>query len=167
MVDRLEPFIQRFRLVVGGPVIFGKTVPWRKEYLADNVNELYSDEQFAYYSKDTTGFSEQFYKIEPQPQDLIAEKNTNDAFAMANLNEILAERGVRYVVVTGVFTDGCILASVVGGFSKGYSLVVLKDLVETTDVKTRQIIQRHLLEYTFPYLFSRVVSSEDFIKSWK
>ncbi len=166
MVPRLNTFIDEFRATVGGPVIFGKTQPWQKEYLADNINELYEDEQFSYYSKDLSGFAEEFYGITPSKDDIITTKDTNDALADPKLIAQLQARGIKYIVTTGVFTDGCVLATVVSGFSKGFNFVVLKDLVETTDSPTRQRLQKDLLEFTFPYMFARVVSSEEFLSNW-
>lgn len=167
MVPELSEFIEEYRKKIGGLVIFGKTVPWDKEHLADNVNELYEDERFAYYRNDKTGFFEEFYGIKPTKEDLIAEKNTNDALADPKLREELKKRRIKYLLITGVFTDGCVLATVVSGFSQGLSMVVLKDLVETTDVPRRQEMQKHLLEFTFPYMFARVVDSQELLDGWK
>lgn len=166
MVPRLRTFVDQYRKQTNGLIIFGKTVPWRKDFLADNVNELYEDTQFSYYSRDTTGFAEEFYGIEPKENDIVLDKNNVDAFSNPKLGEALTERGIRYVIVAGVFTDGCVLATVVGGFSRGYNFVVLSDLVETTDVIVRQEIQSNLLKFTFPYLFARVTTSEDLLESW-
>lgn len=165
MVPRLNKFIGEYRKKVGGLIIFGKTCPWMKEYLTDNVNELYEDERFAYYSKDTSGFPEEFYGITPEKEDLVMDKNTNDALTNPKLIEELEKRGIKYLVTTGIFTEGCVLATVVGGFSKGYNFVVLRDLVETTDEQRRQNLQKELLDYTFPYLFARVVTSDEFLKN--
>jgi nicotinamidase-related amidase len=167
MIPRLNAFIEKYRTEVGGLIIFGKTLPWRQEYLAENVNELYSDKRFSYYSKDTSGFAEEFYGITPQKDDLVIDKNTNDALANPKLIKELEKRGIKYIVTTGIFTDGCVLATVVGGFSKGYNFIILKDLVETTDSKTRQEIQKYLLDYTFPYLFGRVITSDELINSFR
>ncbi len=166
MVPRLNTFIEEFRATIGGPIIFGKTLPWQKEHLADNVNELYEDERFSYYSKDSSGFAEEFYCLTPGKDDIIATKDTNDALADPKLIAQLQAQGIKYIVTTGIFTDGCVLATVVSGFSKGFNFVVLKDLVETTDSPRRQRLQQDLLEFTFPYMFARVVSSEEFLGNW-
>ena len=166
MVPKLTAFVDEFRKSVGGMVIFTKNVPWRKEYLPESINELYEDPSVRYYSDDATGFPEEFYMVEPQKDDVVITKNTNDAIANKDLVATLQSKEIKYLVVTGIFTDGCVLASVMGGFSRGYSFVILKDLVETTDVEKRQQIQRLLIEYTFPYLCGRVVGSKDFLETW-
>lgn len=166
MVPKLATFVEQFRTTIKGPVVFGRTLPWQKEYLRHNVNELYEQEEYAYYTRDRSGFAEEFYAIQPQAGDIVSEKDTNDALADEALLADLRKRGIKYVVVTGIFTDGCVLATVLGGFSRGFSMVVLSDLVETTDSVTRQRIQKDLLEYTFPYMFARVVSSAALLESW-
>lgn len=166
MVPRLNRFVQEYRGKIGGLLIFGTTVPWRKEYVGENVNELYEDKRFVYYSKDASGFPEQFYGIQPQESDIIVDKKNNDAFSNPKLVKKLEEKGIKYIIVAGAFTDACVLASVVGGFSRGYNMVVLQDLVETTDMQKRQNIQKELLEFTFPYLFARVIFSGELLEGW-
>ncbi len=163
MVPRLQTFIEQYRKQVGGLIIFGKTVPWRKEFLADNVNELYEDARFSYYTKDTSGFAERFYGITPQKNDFVIDKKNNDAFSNPVFIEELKKRGIKYIITTGVFTDGCVLATVISGFSLGYNFIVLRDLVETTDSLKRQEIQKNLLGFSFPYLFARVLTSKELL----
>lgn len=166
MIPKLNQFIDKYRSVSNNPIFFIKTVPWQKEYLADNVNQLYERKYFSYYSTDTTGYAEKFYQLNPKESDVVIEKNTVDAFSIKRLNIELKKRGIKYIIITGIFTDGCVLATVAGGFSRGYNIIVLKDLVQTTDVPKRQEIQKHLLTYTFPFLFARVCSSSQILKDW-
>lgn len=180
MVPRLEKFIEEYRKVVGGLVIFGKTVPWRKEFLPENLRELYEDPAACYYSEDSSGFAdrlgpfrEEFYQVAPQEGDVVVTKNTYDAFADPKFIEVLEQRGIRYVLITGVFGDGCILASICGGFSRGYNLVILKDLIETSDVPirslkgpNRQELLARLKEYTFPYMYGRTPTAAQFLANW-
>lgn len=166
MVPRLQKFIEGYRRVVGGPVVFVKTVPWQRQYLADNINQLYEDPGVCYYTEDTSGFAEEFYCVQPEQSDLLIVKNHVDAFANADLIREAGQRGLEYFAVTGIFTDGCVLATVAGGFSRGYNFVVLRDLVETTDVKERQQLQALMLRTTFPQLFARVIASDKFLRAW-
>lgn len=166
MVPSLINFIQDFKKTVGGRTFYVKSTPWRKEFLAENVNELYEQEQFAYYSKDSTGKDKDLYGVTPDKNDKIFEKNTCDALTNPELVNELKKNKIKYLIVTGVFTDGCVLASVLGGFSQGFNMVVLKDLCETTDSPTRQLIQQKLFEFTFPYMFARVITSKELLDSF-
>lgn len=163
MVPDLISFIDKFRSQIGGPIVFIKTVPWKKEYLTANINELYKDKRFSYYSRDKSGKAEEFYKIKPKKEDLVFEKNTYDAFSDQDLVDKLNQQKIKYVIVTGVFTDGCVLATVLGAFSKGFNVIIPKDLCQTTDSPTRQLIQKKLFEFTFPYMFARVVTAKEIV----
>lgn len=167
MLPKLRDFISQYRGKVGGPIIFTKITPWNKEHLPDNMNELYTDPQAYYYSEDTTGFDEQFHTVFPVETDKIFEKNTYDAFTNEELIEYLKARGIRYIVMTGIFTDGCVLASIVSGFAKGFNFVILSDLVETTDDEDRQAIQRLLIKSTFPRMYGKTLDSQSFLEDFK
>jgi len=167
MLPKLDSFVKKYRKKVGGLVAITTVTPWTKEHLADNVNELYVDPKARYYSADTTGFDEKFHTVETEKSDLVIAKNTYDVFTNNKLNKELKKHGIKYIVMTGIFTDGCVLASIIGGFSKGYNFVILKDLVETTDVEKRQKIQKLLLEYTFPVMYGKTITSSEFFKYFK
>jgi|GEM_PF-684004 len=163
MLLKLNSFIKEYREKVGGLVVITTIVPWVQDSVAQNINELYTDPSACYYSEDRTGFDEEFYIVEPEVTDYIFTKNTYDAFANDALVEFLKTKEIRYIIMAGVFTDGCVLASVIGGFSRGYNFVILKDLVETFDLPVRQELQKLLLEYTFPRLYGKVIVSTELL----
>ena len=165
MLPKLDSFIKEYRQKVGGLVVVTTITPWDKKHLAENINELYTDPDACYYSEDTTGFDEEFHIVKPEPADLIFVKNTMDTFADGKLTKDLKDRGIRYLIMTGIFTDGCVLASIVGGFSQGFNFVILKDLIETTDLPIRQQIQKLLVEYTFPNLYGKTITSSELLNS--
>lgn len=164
MIPNLIDFIEKYRKTVGGLVVFTKTTPWKKKFLAENINELYTDPRTTYYSKDDSGFEEEFYLVNSQPQDMIVTKNHYDVFVNTNLDEKLKKKGIKYLVVAGLFGDGCVLASVCGGFSRGYNFIILKDLIETTDLKIRQETLRKLKEYTWPIMYGKTMTSKEFLR---
>jgi len=167
MVPRLDSFINEYRYAVGGLVVFTNTVPWKKEFLADNINELYTDPNTTYYSKDDMGFAEEFYQVEPAEDDLVITKNTYDAFAGTQLDEKLREKGIQYLVVTGIFGDGCVMATICGGFSLGYNYVILNDLIETPDSSARQKLQASLKERAWPIMYGKTIKADEFLSGWK
>tara|TARA_Y100000310_G_scaffold311282_1_gene357424 strand:- start:936 stop:1244 length:309 start_codon:yes stop_codon:yes gene_type:complete len=67
-----------------------------------------------------------------------------------------------HAAVAGVFGDGCVESTIQGGFSAGYNFIILKDLIETTDVPVRQRIQKLLKEYTWPVMFGKTIQTKDF-----
>lgn len=167
MLPKLNKFIKQYRKQIGGLVVITTITPWTKEHLPKNLNELYTDPKLAYYSKDATGFDEKFYAVEPAKGDLVVDKNTYDIFTNKKLNKELKKQGIKYIIMAGVFTDGCVLSSVINGFSRGYNFVILKDMVETTDVEKRQQIQKLLINYTFPIMYGKTITSNELLKSFK
>lgn len=167
MAPVLKTFINTFKNKTGGTVIYTKNVPWQKEYLKENINLLYSnDPRASYYSKDSSEYPGRFYGFSPDQDDLVVTKNSYSAFVGTTLHEELTQRGIRYLIVTGIFTDGCVLATVVDGFAKGYNFVILKDLVETSDSKTRQDLQAFLKTFTFPFMYGETIESAKFLENW-
>lgn len=167
MLPRLNDFVKEYREKIGGLVVITTITPWMKEYLPENIQELYTDPEATYYSEDTSGFDEKFHTVEVVDSDFVIAKNTYDVFANDDFVEKLKEKGIKYIIMTGIFTDGCVLASVASGFSKGYNFVILKDLIETTDVDTRQQLQKLLIEFTFPKLYGRTLLSSELLAEMK
>jgi len=161
MIPGLKKFISRYR-DAGGEVIFVNCTSWKKEFLAKNIIELYKDPKCRYYSSDKSGFSEKFFELKPEKKDLVVTKNTYDAFTNPKLDRFLKKHKVKYVVVAGIFGDGCVHSTIQGGFSEGYNFIILKDLIETTDIKVRQKLQNLLKEYTWPVIFGKTINSKDF-----
>ena len=60
--------------------------------------------------------------------------------------------------------DGCVNATIQGGFSLDYNFLILKDLIETMDNKDRQQLLKLLKKYTWPLLYGRTITSKQFIK---
>jgi nicotinamidase-related amidase len=162
MVPALSEFIDTYRRL-GGRVILTTTVPWREPFLAENINDLYREsEEARYWSQDTSGRAELFYGI-PSEGALVFAKNTYDAFAGDELVGALEELGARHVIVAGIFGDGCVLATICGGFSKGYRFVIAEDLIETTDDEQRQVLQRLLKQRTWPLMYGATVGSREIL----
>ena len=166
ILPKLKKFIANYKST-GGNVIFVNCVSWKKEFLPLNINELYKDPSCEYYSSDKSGFKEEFFEISPDKNDFVITKNSYDAFTSLELNNLLGKLKVKYCVITGVFGDGCVNSTIQGGFSSGYNFIILKDLIETTDVKIRQKLQKLLKDYTWPVMFGKTINSEyffDFVK---
>ncbi|HBC44997.1 MAG: Isochorismatase family protein [Candidatus Collierbacteria bacterium GW2011_GWB1_45_35] len=164
MLPKLANFIKEYKKKTNGLVIYTTITPWNKEHLAENLNELYTDPRARYYSDDTTGFDEEFHTVNPSPEDLVFDKNTYDVFTNEKLLQELKDRKIHYIIVTGIFSDGCVLSSVISGFSKGFNFVILKDLIETTDDEKRQRLQELLVSFTFPRLYGKTITSSELLE---
>ncbi len=163
MVPALNAFISAYRLA-GGRVIFVNCTPWTKAFLPRNLVELYENPRCRYYSSDASGFPEKFFGVSPEKGDGIVTKNTYDAFTNPKLDKILRKQKAKCIIIAGVFGEGCVHSTIQGAFSKGYNLIILKDLIETTDVKARQRLQALLKDYTWPVMFGKTLNSKDFFR---
>ena len=159
MVPKLEKFIDTLRAKQLGEVIFVNLTPWTKEYLPKNIQNLYEDPNVDYYGSDDE-CEQEFYKLKPLASDKIITKNNYDAFTNPELDDFLRANNIETLIITGVFTDGCVLSTICGGFARGYNIVVPRDLVETTDLPIRQRLARDLLDYVIPMQYGKVVNSE-------
>lgn len=56
------------------------------------------------------------------------------AFENTNLNKLLQEKGITDVLITGIATDYCVRATAIDAVQKGYTSIVLTDLVRPIDV---------------------------------
>lgn len=60
-------------------------------------------------------------------RDIIIPKTHGNAFKDTSLKEELDSRGIRNIVITGLVTNGCVKATVIGGHELGYRVVLVAD----------------------------------------
>ena len=72
-------------------------------------------------------------ELERQDTEPLVHKTYGDSFEDTNLEELLAERGVGRLVVTGAQTDACIRSTIHGGFTRGYDVTLVSDAHTTDD----------------------------------
>lgn len=111
-------------------------------------------------------FGWEFYQLQPQPEDTVLEKHRWSAFDGKdengkNLEEILKERGVQTLVLTGVVTETCVYATAQEAFNKDYFVVVPKDCVGSDLPEQHKTVLEHL----DPFL-GDVVDEEMVIENW-
>ena len=69
--------------------------------------------------------------VTPAKEDLVFTKHRYSAFSNQQFQEILRDRSITTVVVTGVDTHICVEGTVRHGYDLGYRMLVLSDLVAT------------------------------------
>ena len=75
----------------------------------------------------------EFFKIEPQPDELVMTKHRLSAFLYTPLKLVLQAKQVRSVVLAGVQTDVCVRAIALDAMQEGFVPVVVEDCVATRD----------------------------------
>lgn len=107
--------------VVPGPVVPSARA---REFYGDEVAE-------AYARSGGSGRPEErlWPGLEVEPGDLVAEKTSSSAFfpGRSDLPELLAERGIDTVIMTGTVTNVCVEASVRDASTLDYRVVLVAD----------------------------------------
>lgn len=73
-------------------------------------------------------------ELAPDPAEPLVHKHYGDSFEGTTLEEVLADRGVGHVVVTGAQTDACIRSTLHGAFVRGYDVTLVRDAHTTEDL---------------------------------
>ncbi|GMJ13003.1 nicotinamidase 2 [Hibiscus trionum] len=85
-----------------------------------------------------------------KPEEVI-EKNTYSAFENTRLQEMLAERGVEEVIITGVMTNLCCETTARAAFVKGYRVFFSTDATATSDSELQEASLKNMAN-GFAYL---------------
>ena len=165
MIPRLKRFTDVYRKL-GGQIVWVRTTPWTEEYLPKNINRLYRENPDAtfYTTHDVEESVELCEGIEIQAQDRVFTKNTYSAFTDPKLLRFMQDKREDTCLIAGVFSGGCVNATIVDGFTKGLFTIVLSDLVETMDRKQRQEQQHQLLADVWPMMYGHVMTSQEFLE---
>jgi len=165
MIPRLIKFTDEYRRL-GGKIIWVRSTPWKEEYLPKNINRLYRENPHAtFYTEHDVEESVEFYDwISPQEPDEIFTKNTYSAFANAHLQKLFRKHGWDTYLLSGVFAEACVNATLIDGFTKGLFTIILSDLVETMDDEEQQAHKKHLITHQWPLMYGHVMTRSEFLK---
>jgi nicotinamidase-related amidase len=134
LVPRINEEITKFR-GRGAPVIF----------IADSHTS--DDKEFEIWPKHCVKGSEGAEVVEDldrKDEDEIVEKTTYSAFYNTRLEEVLKEKGVTELVLTGVLTDICVMHTAADAAMRGYRVRVLKDCVASSSRETHEWALKHM-----------------------
>jgi nicotinamidase-related amidase len=68
--------------------------------------------------------------LAPNPAEVIIKKSRGDSFYRTYLDDILREKGITNVLLTGTAGGGCVLATAFGAMERGYYPVLVIDCVD-------------------------------------
>lgn len=124
LVDNIIKFTDKARSI-GVPIIFTRMIEDPK-YMAKNAKLLIKD---ALCSPNTTGFN--YYKIKPKKGDLQIIKKSFDAFSNPRLEQFLKKKRIKNLILIGVYSAVCVDTTIRSGFTRGYNIIVPRDLIST------------------------------------
>ena len=156
MLPRLNNFTKQHR-DNGAQIIWIKPTPWTEENLPPNINKLYHENPDAtFYTTENIQEYNQFPDvIKTEPTDTILEKNNYSAFT----NPKLAKQLNKAYLIAGIYADGCVNATIIHGWNKGYFTYILSDLVESMDAPIKQNQKTQLLTHWWPQMYGHVAPS--------
>lgn len=99
--------------------------------------------------------------IAPEEGDIVVQKRKPDAFQETDLQQRLAEQGIKELILAGIQTEVCVDTTCRRAFSLGYDVKLVKDAHSTwntSELTAAQVINHH--NQTLRW-FARMVSSED------
>ncbi len=165
MIPRLIEFTNEYRRL-GGKIIWIRSTSWREEYLPKNINRLYRENPYAtFYTEHNVEESVELYGgISPRETDEIFTKNTYSAFVDVDLQNLFQENQWDTYLLSGVFAEACVNATLIDGFTKGLFTIILSDLVETMDDEEQQTHKKHLITHQWPLMYGHVMTSNEFLK---
>lgn len=83
--------------------------------------------------------------IAPLEGDCVVEKTTPDSFHKTNLKEVLQDKGIDHVIISGMQTEYCVDTTTRRAFSEGYKVTLVSDAHSTfnTEVLHAEDIVKH------------------------
>lgn len=127
---RIDAFIQEARKA-GMEVIFIKPGPSDREKTAAQKDQAIRNAAAlgpsAERSLEDEIWGRDFYAVSPLEGELIFEKSRYSAFMHTNLKEILEEKGITSLVMTGVSTNVCVESTARDGYMLDFHIVFVED----------------------------------------
>jgi len=103
-------------------------------------------------------------ELKPHPGEIIIGKHRHNSFMGTELDLVLRSNGVKTVIVTGVSTERCVLATVTGAIAHDYYVVVPRDCVASPNIDMHNAT---LLVVSGNLLKEGVTDSPAIIKAWQ
>ena len=107
----------------------------------------------------TTEESQIVPELAPLPGEIVVTKTTDSALTGTNLRLVLANMGIRNVIVTGIYTDQCVSSTVRSLADESFNVILLEDCCAAgTDE-----LHRHELEI-INMIYCHVMSSAELLQ---
>lgn len=161
----LDRLITYYRTQHIGEVIWIRSCPWIQGHVHPHIERFYRENPEAEFYSCKHGGTD-FYRIKPALDEKIFEKNLYSAFAgtQRKLDEYLRKQNMNRLTISGIYSTGCVNATICEAFHLGYRLTIIRDGVETFDDSVKQAYQRCLFD-DWSVMYGRVMDLSQYIKS--
>ncbi|MEK7138152.1 MAG: isochorismatase family cysteine hydrolase [Patescibacteria group bacterium] len=157
MVPRLSLFIKEIEKI-GIEVFYSKQTESMR-ISPKNLKSLFNKGKLKIVCQPNSWGSE-LYRLKPSDNKNVLKKRTYDFLSNQKLNEILQRKKIKTLIITGVNTDICIDTTTRSAFTKGYNIIIPKDLVATINQKAHP----YFLEI-FSRFYGTVAPSKEILKN--
>jgi len=106
--------------------------------------------------------NEEFYQINPEPDDIILPKHRYSAFIGTPLDAILRANDVKTLILTGVATNVCVESTARDGFMLDYHIVLPSDLTAGVNDEAK-----NMSLFNINTFFGEVVESKRIMSTWE
>ncbi|MDF2720863.1 MAG: cysteine hydrolase [Paenibacillus sp.] len=133
MIDNINALAEKAKLA-GIPVVYvGNEFP-KTQWIANWFRR-----QAAVEGSDGAQLDERLH----QAKDAYFSKKRGDALSNRQLRQYLKDRGIRHVIITGLFAEGCVTATARGALHRHFHVTVIHDAVAgATDSKRDAALAR-------------------------
>ena len=112
------------------PIIFTKMTE-DQDHVPENLRKKMQTTRGGESFAKPGSWGHNFFEISPDPGELVIEKNQYDSFTNPLLEKHLRENRIETLIVAGFTTNVCVDATVRSAFSKGFHIMLVKELVAT------------------------------------
>jgi len=101
-------------------------------------------------------------RVEPKPGELVLDKNTSSAFHTTPVDLYLRNMKVETIVLTGVASDQCVLATAIDAADRGFHVIIATDACANLDPGSAEVTQ-----ILFGRVWGYVMTTDDIIRWMK
>lgn len=98
-------------------------------------------------------------QVAPRGDEIVVTKTTDSALTGTNLRLVLANMGIRHVIVTGIYTDQCVSSTVRSLADESFNVVVVEDCCAAGT----EALHLHELEI-INMIYCHVVNSDELVQ---
>ncbi len=114
-------------------------------YLCDSHDP--DDEEFKIWPKHCikgTKGAEIIEELKPSDDDIIIEKTRYSGFFNTNLDDVLKEKNIKNLILTGLLTNVCVMYTAADAVSRNYHVIVPENCVTALDEETHRFALNQL-----------------------
>ncbi|MEM8836730.1 MAG: isochorismatase family cysteine hydrolase [Pseudomonadota bacterium] len=87
----------------------------------------------------TSGEAQVIEEVGPRPNDIVIPKTASGIFNATNIEYVLRNLGIEYLVIYGVYTDQCVEGAIRDAADRGFLVTQIEDCCSAYDAKRHEV----------------------------